>query len=103
MPTMLTVALTMLLDMYRLYNTYDRPFYIVLIVQNELMAPRAPAKPRKKPESAVLLILDPYPDLLKRIDDFRFDNRFESRSEAIRWLLDFALKKKPRRQLSVAK
>jgi hypothetical protein len=67
------------------------------------MAPRAPAKPRKKPESAVLLILDPYPDLLKRIDDFRFDNRFESRSEAIRWLLDFALKKKPRRQLSVAK
>jgi len=57
------------------------------------------AKPRKKPGSVVLLIMDSYPDLLKRVDDFRFENRFESRSEAIRWLLDFALKNNPRRQL----
>ncbi len=31
-------------------------------------------------------------DLLKSIDDFRFENRFESRSEAIRWLISWALK-----------
>jgi len=34
--------------------------------------------------------------LLKRLDDFRFSNRFESRADAIRWLLTFALDKKPR-------
>ena len=33
--------------------------------------------------------------LLKRLDDFRFKNRFESRSEAARWLLKFALDQKP--------
>jgi metal-responsive CopG/Arc/MetJ family transcriptional regulator len=32
-------------------------------------------------------------DLLERIDDFRFDNRINSRSEAIRRLINEALKK----------
>ncbi len=32
-------------------------------------------------------------ELLKRIDDFRFENRLHSRSEAIRQLIDAALKK----------
>ncbi len=31
--------------------------------------------------------------LLKRLDDFRFDNRINTRSEAIRRLLEEALKK----------
>jgi metal-responsive CopG/Arc/MetJ family transcriptional regulator len=31
--------------------------------------------------------------LLERLDDFRFDNRINTRSEAIRRLLDEALKK----------
>ena len=31
-------------------------------------------------------------ELLNRIDDFRFDNRFHSRSEAIRHLIEKALK-----------
>ena len=31
-------------------------------------------------------------DLMKRLDDFRFDNRINTRSEAIRRLLDKALK-----------
>ena len=31
--------------------------------------------------------------LLKRLDDFRFENRVNSRSEAIRLLLEEALKK----------
>jgi hypothetical protein len=34
-------------------------------------------------------------DLLKRLDDFRFKNRFESRAAAIKWLLDWAIKQKP--------
>jgi metal-responsive CopG/Arc/MetJ family transcriptional regulator len=30
-------------------------------------------------------------DLLKRIDDYRFKYRFESRSDAFRWLMQAAL------------
>ena len=33
--------------------------------------------------------------LLKRVDDFRFKHRFASRTETVRWLLDWALKQKP--------
>jgi hypothetical protein len=33
--------------------------------------------------------------LLKRLDDFRFKHRFESRTDAIKWLLDWALSQKP--------
>ena len=33
--------------------------------------------------------------LLKRLDAFRFKHRFMSRTEAVRWLLDWALKQKP--------
>ncbi|RLB75749.1 MAG: hypothetical protein DRH24_19100 [Deltaproteobacteria bacterium] len=32
-------------------------------------------------------------DLMKRLDDFRFENRINTRSEAIRRLLDEALRK----------
>ncbi|MDY6987947.1 MAG: ribbon-helix-helix domain-containing protein [Thermodesulfobacteriota bacterium] len=32
-------------------------------------------------------------DFLKRIDDFRFDNRINTRSEAVRRLIDEALKR----------
>jgi hypothetical protein len=32
--------------------------------------------------------------LLKRLDDFRFKYRFESRSEAARWLMKLALDQK---------
>jgi hypothetical protein len=33
---------------------------------------------------------------LKKIDDFRFKQRFQSRTEAIRWLLEWALKQNPK-------
>jgi metal-responsive CopG/Arc/MetJ family transcriptional regulator len=33
-------------------------------------------------------------DLLKRIDNFRFQHRFDSRTEAIRWLIQAALDKR---------
>ena len=35
------------------------------------------------------------PELLKRIDDFRFENRFPTRSAAVKWLLAWALEQKP--------
>jgi hypothetical protein len=35
------------------------------------------------------------PELLKRVDDFRFKNRFATRAAAIKWLLDWALDQKP--------
>jgi len=35
------------------------------------------------------------PDLLKRLDDFRFKNRFATRAAAIKWLLAWALDQKP--------
>jgi hypothetical protein len=35
-------------------------------------------------------------DLLSRVDDFRYENRFPTRAGAIRWLLDWALRRGPR-------
>jgi hypothetical protein len=35
------------------------------------------------------------PDLLKRIDDWRFKHRFPTRAAAIKWLLEWALSQKP--------
>jgi hypothetical protein len=34
--------------------------------------------------------------LLKRLEDFRFEHRFQSRTEAARWLMQAALDKKLR-------
>jgi len=51
------------------------------------MSPKAPSK-------QVLLRLEK--DLFRKVEDFRFNNRFESRTEAIRWLLEFALKQNPK-------
>ena len=45
--------------------------------------------PTEKPK--IIFVADD--DLLKRLDDFRFDNRINSRSEAIRRLIDESLKK----------
>ena len=35
------------------------------------------------------------PGLLKRVDEFRFRGRFESRAAAIKWLLGWALDHEP--------
>ena len=43
------------------------------------------------------------PKLLSRIDDFRFQQRFENRAEAIKWLLDWALTQKPKRSMEPKK
>jgi len=51
--------------------------------------------PTEKPK--IILVLED--NLLKRIEDFRFDNRVNSRSEAIRRLLEEALKKYEKPQL----
>jgi len=46
--------------------------------------------PSEKPH--IVFVADE--DLLKRIEDFRFDNRISSRSEAIRLLIEAGLKAK---------
>lgn len=43
--------------------------------------------PTKKPK--IIFVMED--DLLKRVDDFRFDNRINSRSEAIRHLIEAGL------------
>jgi len=47
--------------------------------------------PTKRPQ--ILLTLSE--ELLKKIEDFRFDNRIGSRSEAVRQLIEKGLKEKP--------
>lgn len=38
------------------------------------------------------------PELLKRIDEFRFKNQFESRAAAILFLVEYALSCRPKRE-----
>ena len=40
-------------------------------------------------------------DLLKRVDDFKFEQRFDSRTEAVKYLLEFALENYKRGDLDV--
>lgn len=53
-----------------------------------------PMSRRKKPSLFVHLRLKR--ELVEKLDDFRFTQRFESRTEAIHWLLEFALKQNPK-------
>lgn len=48
--------------------------------------------PTKKP--LITLVVDE--KFLEKIDDFRFDNRISSRSEAVRILVEAGLKAKPK-------
>jgi len=49
----------------------------------------------------ILFVVDP--DLLERIDDYRFSNRIASRAEAMRRLLDKALNESPKKSKSKQK
>jgi len=40
----------------------------------------------------------PEEELVEKLDDFRFTQRFESRTEAIHWLLEFALNQNPKQR-----
>jgi metal-responsive CopG/Arc/MetJ family transcriptional regulator len=55
--------------------------------------------PSKKPK--MLFVIEQ--DLIDRIDDFRFDNRISSRSEAVRRLLEEGLKKYEKQERKVKK
>ena len=57
-----------------------------------LDAPPSPALKANRVPTGFLHFIIPE-DLLKRIDDFRFKNRFTSRAAAILWLIEEALKK----------
>jgi metal-responsive CopG/Arc/MetJ family transcriptional regulator len=50
--------------------------------------------PSKKPQ--ILLVVDD--DLFRKIDDYRFENRINSRSEAVRQLIKEGLKKSEKTQ-----
>jgi metal-responsive CopG/Arc/MetJ family transcriptional regulator len=50
-----------------------------------------PTVPSEKP--LVSFVIDE--DLLEALDDFRFRERFASRSAAIKWLLRWSLEQKP--------
>jgi len=56
--------------------------YLTAIIYKKFM-------PTDKPK--ILLLIDE--NLLKRVDDFRFENRINTRSEAIRRLIEEGLKK----------
>ena len=47
--------------------------------------------PSKKPFLSFVIETD----LLKAIDDFRFEHRFSSRAAAVKWLVAWALKQRP--------
>lgn len=51
---------------------------------------------RAKGKSVLYMNIDE--SLLERIKTFRFQERFESQSEAIEFLLEYALKQKPKRE-----
>jgi metal-responsive CopG/Arc/MetJ family transcriptional regulator len=51
---------------------------------------------KKTEKERVTILMDPA--LLKRIEDFRYKQRFPSRSEAIIWLLEYCLNLKPKRE-----
>ncbi len=48
------------------------------------------------PEGKQLLSYLMRKDLLQRVDDFRFENRFASRAEALNWLVEWALEQNPK-------
>ena len=56
------------------------------ILESEVLVPAD-----KKPLINVLM----EPDLLARIDDFRFTHRFKSRAAAMKYLLDWAILQRP--------
>ena len=51
--------------------------------------------PRKSDTDKPYLNFVIEPELLKRLDDFRFKHRFVSRAAAIKWLISWALGQKP--------
>lgn len=50
------------------------------------------------PSAKPLIQFNVDPALLRRLDDWRFANRFGSRSAAIQWLLEWGLDREPRRE-----
>jgi hypothetical protein len=50
----------------------------------------------KDPDEKQMIHMRMDQSILKRLDDFRFKHRFESRSDAARWLLNWSLDQKPK-------
>ena len=48
------------------------------------------------PSSKPVITMVVEPKFLDRIEDFRFENRFQTRTAAVLWLLEWALEQNPR-------
>lgn len=49
----------------------------------------------KRTDKPILnFIVDPV--MLRRIDDYRYRNRFPTRAAAVKWLIEYAIKQNPR-------
>lgn len=76
-------------SLYRLYRTHSD--LSIQYVRNTLAIQMSADKTKER--QYVNVLLDE--SAIKRIDDFRFKGRFLSRTETIRWLLNWALDQKP--------
>lgn len=52
--------------------------------------------PQRSKSSKPLLHIALEPELIRRIDDYRFQHRFVSRTATIVWLLEWALRQNPK-------
>jgi hypothetical protein len=67
------------------------PCYINIIHTTKIATEGNAVSPTDKP--ILNFVIDP--DLLKRVDDFRYEKRFPTRAAAVKWLLEWALEQKP--------
>ena len=52
---------------------------------------------RKQPEGKTVQTIIFPDDLIKRIDNYRYSNHIPTRAEAVRYLIEYALKQNPPR------
>lgn len=76
-----------------LYIDYTVYIEVLSIPKIQAILPVVMKATKPKEKQYVNILFDD--ETLKRIDDFRFKNRFPSRNETVRWLLTWALDQKP--------
>ncbi len=82
----------MLYNLYNYYNVKSRYCYIFFLASKDSIKYTS-YMATQRPQ--ILLTLDD--NLLKRIDDYRYENRIPARSEAVRRLIEVGLKKQEKK------
>ncbi|HUV58512.1 MAG TPA: hypothetical protein VMW09_00175 [Desulfatiglandales bacterium] len=85
---LIVIAYALEIVIYTLYTLYSG-LSIYFFIDYHFLFDYVYFMPTEKPK--ILMVLDN--DLLEKIEDFRYSNRIPTRSEAIRRLLEEALKK----------